>query len=148
MRKLIGWMAGVALAGGAAGAIAQDSPAGEEGGRRGRHGRLHKGALLEKYDANQNGVLDAEEREAAHKDRTARHEQMKARMLERFDANKNGVLDPEEKEAAKAEFGRRRAEFLKRFDANGDGKLDETERRAARKQFRGHGHRDHQGDQK
>lgn len=144
MTKLISVMAGLALAGGTAWSLAQEAPAGEEGGRRGRRGGPSAAWLLEKYDANKDGKLDQQELDAMDKDRDGRHEAMKARMLERFDANKNGVLDPEEKEAAKAAFEQRRAEFVKRFDTNGDGKLDDTEREAARKEFRGRDRRDRQ----
>jgi hypothetical protein len=78
-----------------------------------------KARMLERFDANKNGVLDPEEKEAARqafRGRRGHRGAGKARLLEQFDANKNGVLDPE---------------------ANGDGKLDQTEREAARKEFRG-----------
>jgi Ca2+-binding EF-hand superfamily protein len=130
MIKVIGTAAAVALAASTAWVAAQDAPAGDQRGRKGRDAA----SLIERYDADKDGKLDQQELEAAH---AARGEAMKARMLERFDANKNGVLDPEEREAAKAAREQRRAELVKRFDANGDGKLDQTEREAARKEFRG-----------
>jgi Ca2+-binding EF-hand superfamily protein len=173
MTKVMVVVAGLALAGGAAWAVAQEG-AREEGGRRGerdassfiqkydqdKDGKLdaaeleaarvgreqtRKARMLERFDANKNGVLDPEEQEAARKAFRGRKGGGR-RMLERFDTNKNGVLDPEEKQAAQAEREKRRAEFVKRFDTNGDGRLDQTEREAARKEFRGH--RDHQHDQK
>jgi Ca2+-binding EF-hand superfamily protein len=135
MTKLISVLAGMALAGGAAWAMAQDSPAGEKGGRRGP-GRSAT-ELLEKYDANKDGQLDREELAAVDRDREGRREQMKARMLERFDANKNGVLDPEEKQAAGKKFrgrrgGRGHGRMLERFDANKNGVLDPEEKDAAK----------------
>jgi Ca2+-binding EF-hand superfamily protein len=176
--KVIGLVAGMALAGGAVFALAQENPA-DEPGRRGRgdaqsfierydadkdgkvdaqeleagRAKRHeemKARMLERFDANKNGVLDPEERQAARTRFRGRrgHRGPDGRMLERFDANKNGVLDPEEKDAARAAFAERRAEFVKRFDTNGDGRLDETERAAARKEFPGRGHRDHRNDQK
>ena len=141
MTKLISVMAGLALAGGTAWALAQDAPGNEEGGRRGRRGGPSAAWLLERFDTNKDGQLDKQELEAADRAREERAQAMKARVLEQFDANKNGVLDPEEKDAAKAEFQQRREEFVKRFDTNGDGQLDDNERAAARKEFRGRGPR-------
>lgn len=135
MTKLISVLAGVALAGGAAWTMAQDSPD-EQGRRRGGPGRSAT-ALLEKYDANKDGKLDRQELDAADRDREERREQMKARMVERFDANKNGVLDPEEKQAARKAFrgrrgGRGHGRMLERFDANKNGVLDPEEKEAAK----------------
>ena len=82
-----------------------------------------RGWLLEKFDANGDGKLDSQEREAARK----------AKILRKFDANGDGELGPEEKKAAKAA---KRAHILKNYDANGDGKLDSKEREVARKAYR------------
>jgi Ca2+-binding EF-hand superfamily protein len=139
MTKLIGLVAGVALAGGAAWALAQENPAGEDGGRRGR-GRS-AGSFIERYDADKDGKVDAQELEAG---RAAREQEMKARMLERFDANKNGLLDPEEKEAARKQSRGRRGghharghqgRMLERFDANKNGVMDPEEKEAAKAEF-------------
>src|SRR5688500_15183753 len=137
MTKLIGLVAGVALAGGAALALAQENPAGEERGRRGREGR-NAASFIERYDTDKDGKVDAQELEAG---RAAREQEMKAQMLERFDANKNGVLDPEEKETAREQFRGRRGghhgrghhqRMLERFDANKNGVMDPEEKEAAR----------------
>ena len=70
--------------------------------------------LLQKFDANGNGQLDPEERQAAKEARRMR-------------ADKGGkgqggpAPDPE-----------RRKKLMERFDKNGDGKLDESERAAAK----------------
>jgi hypothetical protein len=107
-----------------------------------RHGRRgpDQAQLLEKYDANHNGVLDPEEKAAAKADWEANRAEREKKMLERFDANHNGVLDPEEKEAAHKEWRARdearRADMLKKYDADGDGKLSDTEREALRKDMR------------
>ena len=145
MTKLIGVMAGLALAGGTAWALAQDAPGNEEGGRRGRRGGPSAAWLLERFDTNKDGQLDKQELEAADREREDREQAMKARVLERFDANKNGVLDPEEKEAARKEFGGRRGHrgphgrgdgrMLERFDANKNGRLDPEEKAAAKAEF-------------
>ena len=91
MIKVISTAAALALAVGGAWAVAQDAPAGEERGHRGR-GPRDAASFIERYDTNKDGKLDQQELEAAH---AAREAEMKARMLERFDANKNGVMDPE-----------------------------------------------------
>ena len=76
------------LTAGAALAVAGD----ENGKGRGRRG-FHRAEMLEKYDANKDGKLDDNEREAA---RAAR----KAEMLQRFDTDKDGELSDSEREAA------------------------------------------------
>ena len=105
------------------------------GGRGGRH-HFDEKALLEKYDANHNGVLDPEEKEAAKKDWEARRAAHQAKMLERYDTNHNGKIDPEERAAIKADREARRAEILKKYDTDGDGKLSPAEREAMRKDMR------------
>ena len=49
--------------------------------------------VLEKYDKNKNGVLDADEKEAMKKDRQE--------ALKKFDKNGDGKLDEQERAAAK-----------------------------------------------
>jgi Ca2+-binding EF-hand superfamily protein len=106
------------------------------------HGRRgpSEAQLLEKYDANHNGVLDPEEKEAARKEFRARREQGReqhqARLLEKFDTNHNGKIDPEERQAMQAQREARRAEMLKKYDTDGDGKLSPAEREAMRKDMR------------
>ena len=56
-------------------------------------------AVLDKYDANHNGVLDADERTAFEKDRAAR----KAENLQKYDKNHDGKLDADERAAMKAD---------------------------------------------
>jgi hypothetical protein len=60
--------------------------------------------ILQKYDANKNGVLDPEEREAAKKDR----QQLKTKALEKFDKDGDGKLNEEERAAAREELKKRR----------------------------------------
>jgi Ca2+-binding EF-hand superfamily protein len=134
MQKITALVAASALVGAAGFVMAGDG--GEFRGKRGRHGRGDRQAILEKFDANKNGVLDPDEREAAREAGHARMEERRQKMLERFDANKNGTLDPDEKEAARAEGKARhekhRAEMLEKFDADKDGTLEPEERKAAR----------------
>lgn len=135
MKKTI---AALVIATAAAGITIARADQGDDKGFGGHHRRGPSQAqLLEKYDANHNGVLDPEEKEAAKADREARHKQREAKMLAKYDANHNGVLDPNEKAAAKkdrqAKHEARRAEMLKKYDTDGDGKLSDTERDALRK---------------
>jgi EF hand len=139
MKKTIAALVVVTAAAGIAVARADQ---GEDKGFGGRHGRRgpDQAQLLEKYDANHNGVLDPEEKAAAKAEWEAHRKEREARMLERFDANHNGVLDPEEKQAARTEIQARRearrAEMLKKYDTDGDGKLSDSEREALRKDMR------------
>jgi Ca2+-binding EF-hand superfamily protein len=52
--------------------------------------------MLEKYDKNGDGKLDASEREAWRKDR-------EAEVIKKYDKNGDGKLDQSEREAARAE---------------------------------------------
>jgi Ca2+-binding EF-hand superfamily protein len=111
------------------------------GGRQGRRGP-DQAQLLEKFDANHNGVLDPEEKEAARKGfragREQGREQRQAKLLEKFDTNHNGTIDPEERQAMQAQRETRRTEMLKKYDTDGDGKLSDSEREALRKDMREH----------
>jgi Ca2+-binding EF-hand superfamily protein len=75
-------------------------------GRGHRGGREMRGRMLEKYDANKNGQLDPEEREAAKRD----HEARRAEMLKRFDADGDGKLSDSERDAMREEFRKGRGE--------------------------------------
>jgi hypothetical protein len=73
--------------------------------------------ILQKFDANKNGVLDPDEKAAmikAFQERkggaTKGGGQMQEMILQKFDANKNGVLDPDEKAAAMKAMQERRAQ--------------------------------------
>ncbi len=64
---------------------------------------LRKERILKRFDANNNGVLDPEEKAAAQKARAERRQ----KLLDRFDGNGDGVLDDTERQAAKAGRGRK-----------------------------------------
>lgn len=55
--------------------------------------------LLEKYDKNHDGVIDADERAAFAKDRESR----KAERLQKYDKNHDGKLDESERAAMRAD---------------------------------------------
>lgn len=104
----------------AAGERANLTPEEREARRAAARARLEA-----RFDANQDGVLDAEERAAmeAHiAERRAQRAAQRAERAEQPDQPRRGrQVTPEQREA-------RRAEMLKRFDANQDGVLDEQER--------------------
>lgn len=91
--------------------------------------------LLKKYDANQDGTLDATEKAAMEADIAKKKAAEMSKRLEKFDANKDGKLDESELAAEKAAreemISKKKAESeakrLEKFDANKDGKLDEAE---------------------
>lgn len=66
--------------------------------------------LLEKFDANKDGQLDEQEKEAMKAAHEARRAEFEKKLLEKFDANKDGQLDGQEKEAMKADFRKHHAE--------------------------------------
>jgi Ca2+-binding EF-hand superfamily protein len=133
-------IAALVVATAAAGFTVARADQGDDKGFGGRHGRRgpSEAQLLEKYDANHNGVLDPEEKEAAKAEWQAHRQEREAKMLERFDTNHNGKIDPEERQAMQAQREARRAEMLKKYDTDGDGKLSESEREALRKDMREH----------
>jgi hypothetical protein len=131
-------IAALVVATAAAGFTVARADQGDDKGFGGHHGRRgpSQAQLLEKFDANHNGVLDPEEKAAAKAEWESHRQGRQAKMLERFDANHNGTIDPEEREAMKAQREARRAEMLKKYDTDGDGKLSDTEREALRKEMR------------
>ncbi|MHC4990907.1 MAG: hypothetical protein ACYTGC_07990, partial [Planctomycetota bacterium] len=66
---------------------------GEQG--RDRH-RRHERWLLERFDANGDGVLDEQERAAARSNWEERKREREREMMERFDVNSDGRLDEAE----------------------------------------------------
>jgi Ca2+-binding EF-hand superfamily protein len=115
LTKKIGALAAVAFTvlGGSVAALAQ------EGGRA---------RLLEKYDTNHDGTLDANEKAAMREQMRQMREKRHAAMLARFDVNKDGKLDPGER---KAMIDTLATERFKKLDANGDGVVSLDEFRAA-----------------
>jgi hypothetical protein len=86
---------------------------------KGAAGEKVREMMLQRFDANKNGTLEPEERQAAMKayqerkgdtpkggatgtpgTEGAKGAKLQKMILQRFDANKNGVMDPEEREAA------------------------------------------------
>src|SRR5215470_9132680 len=127
-KKLLGVTAFVATLGaGIAGvALADQDDAAPEG---------RKAEMLQKYDTNHDGKLDANERQAMKEAFRAKREQRRAEMLARFDTNKDGKLEPEERAAMMKTLS---AERFAKLDTNHDGvlSLDEFQAGAGRHHFR------------
>jgi Ca2+-binding EF-hand superfamily protein len=83
--------------------------------------------LLKRFDANQNGQLDAAEQVTAEK---ARREAFQ-RLHGKYDTDGNGQLSESEKAARRADLQAKRQETLKQFDKDGDGRLNRDEKAQA-----------------
>lgn len=84
--------------------------------------------MLQKFDENRDGVLDAGELEAM----AAQRAQRRAQMIQRFDRNGDGMLNKAEKKAMKQQrhaikARRHVARKLARLDHNKDGALSWSE---------------------
>lgn len=68
--------------------------------------------IIERFDANRDGSLSADERAAAKEARAARRAEIrtkiKATLVERFDTNDDGKLDEAERAAARAQVKAKR----------------------------------------
>jgi hypothetical protein len=124
-------VASAALVLGAAGIAAAKG----DGGQGVGNGR--RAAMMQKFDANGDGVLDDAERAKLRDAFAAKRAQRKAAMLARYDADRDGALSPAERAQATEE--RAGARFAK-LDANGDGVLSLDEFKAGHHK-RGHHHR-------
>ena len=100
MRHVFAMMAAALLAGAGAARAANESAVGHD------HGDWGRDRILEKYDANKNGQLDPEEKEAARR----AHEARRAEMVRRFDADGDGMLNDSERDAMRQEFRKEKGE--------------------------------------
>jgi Ca2+-binding EF-hand superfamily protein len=147
------------------GAVTQeeiDAARAEREARRAERADRMAERVLERFDVDASGALDAEElsamfdaapRRAARAGRDGLRGQgpgaqgngkrgmgmrgprgaaFREGMLERFDLDADGSLSEDERSAMRTEMEQRRAEMVARFDADGDGVLTRGERRAAR----------------
>ncbi|HEY1546384.1 MAG TPA: EF-hand domain-containing protein [Kofleriaceae bacterium] len=85
--------------------------------------------VIQKYDTNGDGVLDANEKAAMRADFRAKRETHRAKMLAKWDANHDGKLEKNELVAMREA---RAEKMFKRLDVNGDGQLSFEEFQQAR----------------
>ncbi|MCT4587627.1 MAG: hypothetical protein N4A71_07380 [Carboxylicivirga sp.] len=96
-------------------------------------------ALIKKYDADGDGILNAKERAVAKADTPSEQykKEAKEKMLERFDEDKNGKLDKNERKKAFKTIKEERKEIdkatLDKFDTNNNGKIEKIERKGLEK---------------
>ncbi len=126
-------------------------PGGPNGqrGDRGKGPRPHHGPKLDGHlmkrihnaaDKNNDGMLDAEEKEEFERLVGEAKRRMHKEILARFDKDGDGKLSEEERTKARAagreKINKLRKEAIKRFDKDGDGELNEEERKEAREAVR------------
>lgn len=86
---------------------------------------------LERFDTDQNGRLNQEEKYAAREQR----QKKRSELRERFDLNQDGQLDQQEKQQARTQWLEKHPEMRERLDANEDGQINREDRQAARQQW-------------
>ncbi|MFC5050196.1 EF-hand domain-containing protein [Rubritalea spongiae] len=90
-------------------------------GKKGKHCEKIREHILEKFDADGDGELSEEEREAAK----AAMKERKEAFIAKYDTDGDGELSEDEKQAAKDLI-------IAQYDTDGDGKLSRDERQVAR----------------
>ncbi len=88
--------------------------------------------ILERFDADKDGKLNEEEREAAKAAMGERMKARKAEMLKKFDKDGDGKLSEEEEAAMREE---RKKMMLEKFDKDKDGVLSDGEKAEMRKEM-------------
>ena len=81
-------------------------------------------AMKQRYDVNNDGVLDDAERAKLKADRHGKRKAGNAARIAKFDTNKDGTLDDNERATMQRE---RSAARFKQLDSNGDGVLSPEE---------------------
>lgn len=98
--------------------------------------RPSNAVLAERFDDDDDGVLDPDERGRAQEWMRARQREHERRLIERFDADGDGRLSLRERQLARTRLRQdaeeRRAALIKRYDRDGNGKLTGRELAAAR----------------
>jgi Ca2+-binding EF-hand superfamily protein len=111
---------GSLVAGGIGLATAQPAPAADQPIRT---------QVIQKFDTNGDGQLDAQERANMRAAFKAKREARRAKMLAKWDTNHDGKLEPNELAAMRET---RAEKMFKHLDANGDGQLSFEEFQQAR----------------
>ncbi len=101
-------------------------------------GGERRAELLQKYDTNKDGVLDANEKAAMKADFAAKRAARKQEVLAKYDTNKDGKLDEQERAAMRDDLETKR---FQEMDLNKDGvvSLDEFKKFASERHARGGG---------
>jgi Ca2+-binding EF-hand superfamily protein len=131
-----------------------------KGGPGGPNHKQFRQQMIERFDADGDGQLSPEERDAAraamqdHAGPGGKGGFNRHAMLERFDTDGDGQLSPEERDAARAAMkdaggkgGMHRQAMMERFDTDGDGVLSPEERDVARATIHAEGGRGGKGGQ-
>lgn len=93
--------------------------------------RMDKAERLQRFDTDQDGRLNQEEKYAAREQRQAK----RAEFRERADVNQDGQIDQQEKQQARAKWLEEHPEMRERLGANQDGQINKEDRQAARQQW-------------
>jgi Ca2+-binding EF-hand superfamily protein len=90
-----------------------------------------KAEILQRFDTNHDGVLDAGEKQAMHAAMKAKREEKKQELLAKYDTNKDGTLDEQERQAMRDDLI---AQRFAKLDTDGDGTLSLAEFKAGMEQ--------------
>lgn len=93
----------------------------------GGHGRGKQ--MIEKFDTNKDGKLDATEKAAMKTAFEAKRAEMKKNMLLKFDTNKDGKIDDSERAVAR---DTKLTERFKKLDTDGNGQISINEFKAGK----------------
>ena len=103
-----------------------------------------KAAVLQKYDTNGDGQLDAQERAAMRADFKAKRQAKRAELLAKYDTNKDGKLEPAERKVMRDEMATKIFEKID-LDHNGVITLDEFKQAEGKLMHARRGFRMHRG---
>lgn len=108
------------------GSLAVAGVAGAQGLKDHNGGRAK---MIEKFDTNKDGKLDATEKTAMKTAFEARRAEMKKNMLAKLDTNRNGKVDDSERAAARDAM---LTERFKKLDTDGNGQISLNEFKAGK----------------